>query len=70
MGIPVFKYFGDLTPEEVFNLFRHFAAQHDYNTSLFKSSVNNKSFLCETKDEDEVNEEDILVQDIDQEILE
>jgi len=59
MGIPVFKCFGDLTPEEVFDIFLHFVKPSDYNTSLFKSlATSNQIFATESHSDDEANDED------------
>ena len=42
-GIPVFKYFGDLSPEEVLDLFKFFHKREDYNNSLYKSVLMKES---------------------------
>lgn len=59
-GIPVFKYFGDLSPQQVFDLFLHFVNSPDYSTSLFKSLANDSHrYLSDNLTDNEINEDKI-----------
>ncbi|XP_054162818.1 dimethyladenosine transferase 2, mitochondrial-like [Oppia nitens] len=40
-GIPVFKYLGDLMPEEVLELFLYFYNRSDYQNSIYKTMIIN-----------------------------
>ncbi len=65
--IPVFKYFGDLSPQQVFDLFLHFVNSPDYSTSLFKSLANDSHrYLSDNLTDNEVIEgEDKIDIDVD-----
>lgn len=39
-GIPLFTRFGDLSPEQLFNLFINFTKWPEYEESTFKLAVN------------------------------
>lgn len=55
-GIPVFKYFGDLRPEEVLDLFLYFKDRPDYDSSVYKTFAMRDIFDfidAEVKDVDE-----------------
>lgn len=53
MGIPVFKYFGDLTPQEMLHLFLHFYNTPDYGESTFKTMSNAYRHLIDEGEDEE-----------------
>ena len=50
-GMPVFKYFGDLRPEEVLDLFNYFHNKSDFYKSYKELEVNDSSELFESPDD-------------------
>ncbi|CAG2101866.1 unnamed protein product, partial [Medioppia subpectinata] len=66
-GIPVFKYFGDLRPEEMLDLFKYCYNRSDYNSSIYKAFSQNDIFDNEIDVQDiKLDEEDIDTKDKEQ----